>query len=89
MKKIIPQNDAVLCILEESNEKTIINNNLAYKINSIPLYKVVAIGNKAYEKFIDLNEGDVIRTNSTGTLVDLDNVKYYIFKAENIIGKVI
>ena len=87
MKQIIPQNDLVLCICITNNKKTT-ESGFIYESNDISLYEIVKISKNA-KNDIDLNEGDIIRVNSTGTSITLDGVDYLMFKMENIVGKVI
>ena len=85
--KLIPQNKNVVCKCISSNETTT-KSGLVYKSNDVPLYEVVSIADKAKDD-IDIKAGDIIRTNSTGTKVEVDNVEYVMFNSENIVGKVI
>lgn len=85
--KIIPQSDCVLCTLETQTEKTT-PSGFIYKSNDVPLYKVVSFGPK-FKNSLNLASGDIIRTNSTGTLAKTEDFEYYLFSEENIIAKVI
>ena len=87
MKKIIPQNNSVLCICVTDNKK-ITESGFIYESNDIPLYKIISISKNA-KNDIGLVENDIVRVNSTGTSITLDGVDYLMFKMENIIGKVI
>lgn len=87
MKKLIPQNDCVLCTLETKMEKTT-PSGFVYKSNDVPVYKVVSFG-PLFKNEIGLNVGDMIRTNSSGTLAKAGDCEYYIFKEENIAAKII
>ena len=87
MKKIIPQNDSVLCICTTDKTKTT-ESGFVYESNDVPLYEVISISNNI-KNDLDLIEGDVIRVNSTGTPITLDNVDYILFNIKNVIGKVI
>lgn len=84
--KIIPHNKNVICKCISSNEKTT-ESGFAYKSNDISLYEVVSFDDKVKDD-IDINVGDVIRTNSTGTKIEVDDVEYYIFNSKNIVGKI-
>ena len=73
MKKIVPQNDNVLCTLvSQSKEKEMNANGFFYKPNMLPLYNVEAIGCNVK---MNLHANDIIVANSTGTRVMLDNVE--------------
>ncbi len=85
--KLIPQNNNVVCKCISSDEKTT-ESGLVYKSNDVLLYEVASVADKV-KNDIDIQVGDVIRTNSTGTKVEVDGEKYYIFNSENIVGKVI
>lgn len=87
-KNIIPQNDSVLCKCISEKEKTIKGTSFKYESNDLLEYKVIAIGPKASESVIDLHEGDVIISNSTGTLIKCNDESYYAFKLENIVAKI-
>ena len=87
MKQIIPQNNSVLCKCITEKTKTT-ESGFVYESNDIPLYEVISISQNA-KNDLGLIEGDIIRTNSTGTPVTLDDVDYLLFKIENIVGKVI
>ena len=85
--KLVPQNKNVMCRCISSNEKTT-ESGFVYTSNDVPLYEVVSIAEKVKDD-ICLNVGDIIRTSSTGTKVEVDGVEYYMFSSENIAGKVI
>ena len=87
MKQIIPQNNSVLCKCITEKTKTT-ESGFVYESNDIPLYEVISIS-KNVKNDIGLVEGDLVRVNSTGTLITLDEVDYILFKIENIVGKVI
>ena len=83
--KLIPQNDNVLCVSLSSNEKTT-STGFIYKSNDVVLYKVVDVGPNVK---MDIKSDDVIVVNSTGTKTIVDDVEYYLFREENIAGKVL
>ena len=87
MKKIIMQNDNVLCRLKDGPHKET-SSGFIYETNDVPTYEVINIGPNVLNN-IDLKIGDIVRTNSTGTIINIDNEDLYIFKAENIMGKII
>ena len=84
MKKIVPQNDIVLCTLASSTEKTT-DSGFVYSSNELPMYKVESIGPNVK---MHLAENDIIIVNATGTKAKLGNVEYFLFSEENIMGKV-
>lgn len=81
------QNDNVLCRLKDGPHKTTMSGFI-YTTNDVPTYEVINIGPNVLNN-IDLKIGDIVRTNSTGTIINIDNEDLYIFKAENIMGKII
>ena len=83
MKKLIPQNDMVLCKLVSSDEKTT-ESGFVYKSNDIPLYCIEEVGPQVK----NFNVGDIVVVNSTGTMVEFNDNEYFLFKEENIMGKV-
>jgi len=86
MKKLVPQNDNVVCTLSREAHSTP-ETGFIYEKPEIPLYKVESIGPAARGNALDLKPGDIVTANSTGTLAELNGAKYYIFKTENIVGK--
>ena len=88
MKTIIPQNNYVVCKCITNNKKTLASG-FVYETNDVPLYEVVEISKNFKHSTIQLNIGDVIRTNSSGTTANLNNIEYILFEADNIVGKVI
>lgn len=86
MKKFIPQNDIVLCKLENGPHKTT-ESGFIYTTNDIPTYRVIATGPKV-SATLDLQAGDIIRTNSNGTIANDNGEEFYMFKSENVMGKV-
>lgn len=87
MRKLVPQNDSVICIQVQDNHSTP-KTGFVYEKPELPLYKVESIGAQAKSNELSLKPGDIVTANSTGTLAVLDDVKYYIFKIENIVGKI-
>ena len=83
--KIIPQKGMVLCTLASSIEKET-ESGFVYKSNDIPLYKVESIGQSVSMSIVP---GDILVVNATGTRAIADNVEYWLFKEENIAGKVV
>lgn len=86
MKIAIPQNDIVLCKLKSGPEKTT-KSGFIYVSNEVPTYEVVSVG-PTVSKSVSLIDGDIIRTNSKGSIVHIEDDDYYMFKAENVVGKV-
>ena len=76
----------VLCECTTSSQKQT-NTGFIYKSNDIKLYKVLDVGPKVDANYLAV--GDIVVVNSTGTLVKVGEVEYYLFKEENIVGKVI
>lgn len=85
--KLIPHNKNVICKCISSSEKTT-ESGFVYKSNDVPLYEVVSLDPNAKDD-IDVNVGDVIRTNSSGTKAEVDGMTYYIFNSKNILAKVV
>lgn len=85
MKMIKPQNDMVLCICTTDSKKKL-DSGFEYKSNDIKLYKIVGVGPKISADNFAI--GDTVVVNSSGTLVKTDDAEYYLFKEENIAGKV-
>lgn len=77
-----PENDTVLCISESIEAHN--DNGLYIPENDVfKTYLVIESSCAKYEK------GDIIIANSTGTKVKIGNSVQYLFREENIIGKVI
>lgn len=85
MTTLIPQNEYVLCkkIENEIDRKQF----FYYDKLEFPFYEVLKIGEKV-DNLKFLNAGDKIICNSTGTKVHTENDDFYLFKQENIIGKI-
>lgn len=73
----------VLCKLVSSNEKTT-ESGFVYKLNDIPLYYIEDVG----QSVKNFGIGDVVVVNSTGTIVEFNDNEHFLFKEENIMGKV-
>lgn len=87
--KLIPQNKNLMCKCISSDEKTT-ESGFTYKSNDIKLYEVVSLSKSLEnEARFDIRIGDRILVNSTGTKVEVDGEEYYMFNAENVIGKII
>jgi co-chaperonin GroES (HSP10) len=86
--KIIPQNNQVLCKCITNNKKSLASG-FTYETNDVLLYEVIKISENYPKTSIQLNVGDIIRTNSTGTKTTINNIDYILFADENIVGKVI
>ena len=85
---IIPQNNYVLCKCITDNKK-MLSSGFVYETNDVPLYEIIKISENFKHSTIDVNIGDVIRTDSSGTVTKLDNNEYVLFDAEHIVGKVV
>ena len=87
--KLIPQNKNLVCKCISSNEKTT-ESGFTYKSNDIKLYEVVSVSNALRsDDLFSIRAGDQIIVNSTGTKVELNGEEYYMFNAENVMGKII
>lgn len=82
--KLIPQNDIVLCEQVNQYEKTT-GTGFVYKSNDLPLYRVESVGPNVK---MHLTVDDIIIANATGTKAVVDGVEHFLFKEENIMGKV-
>ena len=70
-------------------EKTT-ESGFIYKSNDIKLYEVVSLSKSLEnEAGFDIKIGDRILVNSTGTKVEVNGEEYYMFNAENVMGKII
>ena len=58
-------------------------SGFVYKSNDIPLYLIEKVGPQVK----NFHAGDIIVVNSTGTKIEFDNVDYFLFKEENVMGK--
>lgn len=83
--KIVSQNDGVLCrkLKEQGDDR---KDFLLYSKDEFPSYEVVNVG-KAVDSAL-FKEGDEVVCNSTGSRFRFSGEELYIFKQENIIGKV-
>ena len=59
-------------------------SGFVYKSNDIPLYRIDRVGPQVK----NFNIGDIVVVNSTGTRVEISDVEHFLFKEENIMGKV-
>lgn len=83
MKVIEPHNKHVLCVLTTDNNKQT-STGFIYKSNDLPIYRIVSISKDV--SIENLHKGDMVVTNSEGTLIELDGTKYYLIKEDNIAG---
>lgn len=83
--KLVAQNNYVVC-QQLNKAKQEVNESIIYNKEFLATYKILSIGNNL-DSF-RLSVGDVIICNSTGTKVILDDLEFYIFNNENIIGKI-
>jgi co-chaperonin GroES (HSP10) len=86
--KLVPQNDYALCKCITENKKTL-SSGFVYETNDVKLYEIIDISHNFPKSDLNLKIGDIIRTNSTGTAIKLDNIDYIVFKHDSIVGKVI
>ncbi len=84
--KLVPQNNIVLCKLKTPS-KHMISSGVIYEASSVPTYEVVAAGPAAGNS-MQLVPGDIVVASSKGSVTNVDGCNYYMFKAENITGKV-
>lgn len=82
--KLVAQNDNVVCRQINKTHETE-NSLIVYEKENLPIYEIVDVSCKLKDKY---SVGDNIICNSTGTKVDVDNCILFIFKEENIAGKV-
>lgn len=89
MIKSVNSNVAVCQEIKPSSSKTI-KNGISYVEESLPIYKVLSIPEKAegIAEIFEVKEGDCILGKSPEKITADDGKEYYIFKIENIIGKV-
>lgn len=86
MKLIIPQNKNIVCKCIASKNKTT-TAGFIYTSVDVPLYEVTSIADKA-KNDIELEVGDVVVVNSTGTKIEVDGEEFYLFSSENIMAKI-
>ena len=87
--KLIPQNKNLVCKCMSSDEKTT-ESGFMYRSNDVKLYEVVSIANTLRsDELFNVKVGDLIVVNSTGTKIELNGEEYYMFNAENVMGKII
>lgn len=88
MRNIHSINGYVVCQRVNPSAETLTSGKFIYQEENVPLYKVMHVADDVPNdpKIIP---GDIIIVNSTGTGVILDESKVYLFKHDNIIGKIL
>lgn len=86
--KIVPQNNYVLCKCITENKKTLASGFI-YETNDVSLYEIIDISKNFKNTALQLNIGDIIRTNSSGTKVKNDDGEFVLFECDSIVGKII
>ena len=87
MNKLIPENNTVLCVEDTPNKIFVVEFGVKYERENFPTYRVVR--KSSDYSGLDISENDIIICNSTGTKL-MDNGKtYFLFKSENVAGKII
>lgn len=83
--KIVSQNDGVLCrkLKKQEDDR---KDFLLYSKDEFPSYEVVNVGKAVDSKLF--KEGDEVVCNSIGSKFKFNDEELYMFKQENIIGKV-
>lgn len=82
----IPLRDYVLCeqITKDSEETEA--NGIVFRKENLKVYKIIDVS-----KTLDSSRfkvGDKIICNATGTMMNLDGSRKYLFNIENIAGKI-
>lgn len=77
----------IVCELVNDPAKTVTENGIVFKKESMPIYKV--IDNSMMTLNINLNVNDQIIINSTPTKVKLDDKYYYLVNQEHIAGIIV
>lgn len=89
---IIPQNDYVLCKRVVADSSEVSKNGFIYQSPQMPVYEILKMSESLSlvnsSKTMDLNVGDHIICNSTGTQIQAsDDEPLWLFKLENIAAK--
>lgn len=85
---IHPENNYVLCekIIDDNNLNT--ETSIIYDEKLLPEYKVISVSKSPYDIF-SVIPGDTVICNSTGMKIKNNDNIQYLFKYENLIGKII
>lgn len=80
----VPQNEHILCekLKQEDSQKDF----FLYDKDEFPSYKVLRVGRGAEAS--GFKAGDEVVCSTDGTKVKVDGNDFWLFKKENIIGKV-
>ena len=79
-----PLYDYVVCKQTIDKMSDMTAGKFSYRAEMLPEYKVISIG----DCVCNVDVGDFVVVNSTGTNVKIDNDTLYLFKSENIVGKI-
>lgn len=82
MVSAVAKNNIIICEMVVDTTREMSTNGISYKVDQMPIYKVLSVGD-----IDDLKAGDHIVCSSTGTCLNLDS-KIYMFEHKNVIGKV-
>ena len=88
-KKIELNGDFVVCKKEEIDNLTKAFNTFVYNKESVPVFRIVELHFSDKIKDFPFEVGDRICSASTGTIVNLDGEKTWLFKPEHILAKFI
>lgn len=80
---VIPENGTVLCEVVEAAKRETTECGISYEKEGVPLYVVVSVSSGS-----SFSPGDVVICNSTGTRLCLPGKVQFLFKEENVVGKV-
>jgi co-chaperonin GroES (HSP10) len=82
--EVVPQNEHILCekLKQEDSQKDF----FLYDKDEFPSYKVLRLGKGA--EGCGLKAGDEVVCSTDGTKVKVDGSDFWLFKKENVIGKV-
>lgn len=82
--EIVPENGTVLCEQINETKHRAEESGVFYEKEELPLYRIISAcaGDK------DWRAGDVIVCDSTGTRLAFSGKVQYLFKTENIAGRI-
>lgn len=84
--KPVPLQDCVLCDLVDEGSEEAEEKGVFFKKETMRTYKIVSISKSLEGQ--DFNVGDTVVCNATGTMMCIDGTKKFLFKIENIAGKI-
>lgn len=79
-----PLYDYVVCKQTIDKMSDMTAGKFSYRSETLPEYEVISLG----DCVCDIDVGDFVVVNSTGTNVKIDDDMLYLFKSENIVGKI-